>query len=202
MKKTKLILILLLIILAILTTTIKPLFLQDQLLQQIGTFGLVLLLFYDIKNHQQWSGFVGILLFSILHIIGARYVYSNVPYDKWFPYFFDMIASNERNHFDRLVHFGFGVLFFPFLMQLFSRWNLKSIGKTILISWLMLQTMSLMYELFEWNLTLMASSEDADTYNGQQGDGWDAQKDMALAMLGSTMMAFYYFLNAKIARKT
>ena len=41
------------------------------------------------------------------------------------------------------------------------------------------------------------SSEEADYYNGQQGDIWDAQKDMALAMIGSTIMAFLFTLNNK-----
>lgn len=201
MKTQKIILILILVLFAILTTAIKPLFPHDQLLQHIGTLGLIFWLIYDTKNNQQWSGFVGIMLFSVLHIIGARYVYSNVPYDQWFPFIFDPIATSERNHFDRFVHFSFGVLFFPFLMNWISNWGLKNILKTIFITWLIIQSMSLIYELFEWNLTLMASPEDADTYNGQQGDLWDAQKDMALAMLGSTIMAFYYYVTYKFFKK-
>jgi len=55
--------------------------------------------------------------------------------------------------------------------------------------------MSLIYELLEWNLTLMASPEDAETYNGQQGDLWDAQKDMALALLGSTFVGLIYLFS-------
>lgn len=50
----------------------------------------------------------------------------------------------------------------------------------------------LLYELFEWLLTIVMTSEQADSYNGQQGDMWDAQKDMAWALLGSTIMALYY----------
>ena len=38
------------------------------------------------------------------------------------------------------------------------------------------------------------SPEQADNYNGQQGDQWDAQKDMLLAMIGSTLMAVYYLV--------
>ena len=58
----------------------------------------------------------------------------------------------------------------------------------------MIQTGSMVYELFEWLLTVVMTSEEADYYNGQQGDIWDAQKDMALAMLGSTIMLLFYFL--------
>lgn len=60
------------------------------------------------------------------------------------------------------------------------------------MAWLFIQTGSMIYELFEWLLTVVMTSEEADYYNGQQGDMWDAQKDMALAMLGSTIMAILY----------
>ena len=45
------------------------------------------------------------------------------------------------------------------------------------------------------------TSEEADYYNGQQGDMWDAQKDMALAMLGSTIMLVYYLGKYKLLIK-
>jgi putative membrane protein len=46
---------------------------------------------------------------------------------------------------------------------------------------------SLLYELFEWVLALVLSPQSAEAYNGQQGDMFDAQKDMALAMLGGIL---------------
>ena len=65
----------------------------------------------------------------------------------------------------------------------------------------MIQTGSMIYELFEWTLTIVMTSEEADYYNGQQGDMWDAQKDMALAMLGSTIMLVYYLGKYKLLIK-
>lgn len=50
----------------------------------------------------------------------------------------------------------------------------------------------MVYKLFEWLLTIVMSPEQADNYNALQGDAWDAQKDMALAMLGFTIMALCY----------
>ena len=64
------------------------------------------------------------------------------------------------------------------------------------MAWLMIQTGSMIYELFEWLLTIVMSSDAADSYNGQQGDMWDAQKDMALALLGSTTMLLFYMLHS------
>jgi putative membrane protein len=71
----------------------------------------------------------------------------------------------------------------------------------VLMTWLMIQTGSMIYELFEWTLTIVMTSEEADYYNGQQGDMWDAQKDMALAMLGSTIMLVYYLGKYKLLIK-
>lgn len=52
---------------------------------------------------------------------------------------------------------------------------------------------SMIYELFEWSLTIIMSPQSAENYNGQQGDMWDAQKDMALALLGSIISSILYF---------
>ena len=65
------------------------------------------------------------------------------------------------------------------------------------MAWLFVQTGSMIYELFEWLLTVVMTSEEADYYNGQQGDIWDAQKDMALAMLGSSVMALLYIVGKR-----
>ena len=46
---------------------------------------------------------------------------------------------------------------------------------------------SLLYELFEWGLTMVLSPEDAGAYNGEQGDIWDAHRDMSFALLGSCL---------------
>ena len=69
------------------------------------------------------------------------------------------------------------------------------------MSWLIIQTGSMVYELFEWLLTIVMSPEQADNYNGQQGDIWDAQKDMVLAMMGSTLLAVYYFVKDMFQRE-
>ena len=71
----------------------------------------------------------------------------------------------------------------------------------LLLAWLTIQTFSLLYEVFEWMLTLFISGEGATDYNGQQGDIWDAQKDMALAMLGSTLMTIVYFYKVSLKKK-
>ena len=179
-------------------TFINPVYPREQFLQHAGTVLLLIPLVVDVvKDRMPTSAFVGILLFAILHVIGARYIYSNVPYKEWSVSLGIVDADffqDTRNHYDRFVHFCFGVLLFPYLQYACKRWfNLKTL-QAVFMAWLIIQTGSMVYELFEWLLTIVMSPEQADNYNGQQGDIWDAQKDMVLAMLGSTLMAVYYFV--------
>ena len=183
-------------------TYINPVFPREQFLQQAGTVLLVAFLLCDLRK--RWfsnMAFLGIALFLILHLVGARYIYSYVPYQEWLQCLGDWDwLHTSRNHYDRLVHLLFGVLLFPALVE-FSQHRVTSRQvMAVLVAWLMIQAGSLIYELFEWALTLVLSPEDAEGYNGQQGDLWDAHKDMALAMLGSTIAAVFYIINSILKR--
>lgn len=200
MNKTKFVFIIFFVVFTVITF-INPVYPHEQLLQHAGTVLLFIPLIVDtVKDKMPMSAFLGILLFAILHVIGARYIYSYVPYKEWSVSLGIVDADffqDPRNHYDRFVHFSFGVLLFPYLQYACKRWfNLKTIP-AVFMAWLIIQTGSMVYELFEWLLTIVLSPEQADNYNGQQGDIWDAQKDMVLAMLGSTMMAFFYICKKK-----
>ena len=197
--KTKLALVLLVAI-ATIITCINPIYPHEQLLQHIGTVLLFIPLITDVfKKAMPISAFVGLVCFTILHVIGARYIYSYVPY-KEFAVSLGIVDSgffqDPRNHYDRLVHFSFGVLLFPYLVFVCKKCFKQQRFITVFMAWLMIQTGSMIYELFEWLLTIVVSSDAADSYNGQQGDMWDAQKDMALALLGSTAMLLFYMLRS------
>ena len=186
-------------------------------LQHLGTVVLLLPLALELK-HQRMSvtACVGLFLFTCVHIVGARYLYSNVPYDEWAKDYLnlDIDIKGEYeikavgtgvihgNKFDRMVHFSFGLLLFPFLYQLTKRLlkDLKPVY-ALLFAWLAIQSASMIYELFEWFLSLVLSPENAENYNGQQGDMWDAQKDMALALAGSTISALWIFFAGKMWRR-
>lgn len=172
-------------------------------LQHIGTLLLLIPLSYDsIKNRLPLSAYIGLTCFTVLHIIGARYIYSYVPYKEWFVALGGSadFFQDSRNHFDRLVHFSFGVLIFPFLLHVTRKWVGQKPLAAILNVWLFIQTFSMIYELFEWQISVWC--EGGDAYNGQQGDIWDAQKDMALAMIGSTIMAIFYAISACVAKRS
>ena len=63
--------------------------------------------------------------------------------------------------------------------------------EALLVAFLSIQAFSMFYELFEWGIAVSLSEGMAESYNGQQGDIWDAHKDMGLAMLGS-MIAWIF----------
>jgi len=130
-----------------------------------------------------------IWLFLLLHTLGARWIYSYVPYDDWARavsgHDISSLLRTNRNGYDRLVHFAFGALLTLPIAEgarrhggLPWRWSLAFAFAAIGLG-------SALYEIFEWLLTIMAAGETADYYNGQQGDVWDAQKDMAAAQVGS-----------------
>lgn len=66
-----------------------------------------------------------IFLFMALHEIGAHYTYAKVPYDAWwqevFGYSLNQVFGFERNHFDRLVHFSYGLLLAYPIREVFIR---------------------------------------------------------------------------------
>ncbi|WP_285709337.1 DUF2238 domain-containing protein [Erythrobacter oryzae] len=125
-----------------------------------------------------------IAAFVLLHLVAARWSYSFVPYDAWVP-----ALATERNHFDRLVHFAFGALAMAPMVESGVRyWGLSSRMALVFAITFVLAVGGL-YEIFEWSLTLALAPEDAGAYNGEQGDMFDAQKDMALAGLGAVLVA-------------
>lgn len=132
-----------------------------------------------------------VLLFMTLHMLGARYLYSYVPYDDWSYWLMGQSISSRfgftRNHYDRLVHFAYGLLLVSPAREVLSR-QLKPTGRGA--DWLALEFIlatSAVYEIAEWLVAVTLAPDWADHYNGQQGDVWDAQKDMALAALGAAV---------------
>lgn len=127
--------------------------------------------------------------FVLLHLFAARWTYSNVPYDEWGRALtgvsIDAVFGFRRNMFDRLVHLASGLCFALPLVEIAMRH--AGLTRRLAIIAMILATLAIgaLYEIFEWSLTLGLSPEAADQYNGQQGDMFDAPKDMALALLGA-----------------
>ena len=146
-----------------------------------------------------------IFAFMCLHAIGAHYTYSEVPYDAaWKALTGSTLNSQlglERNHFDRLVHFSYGLLLAYPLRELFLRVSeVRGFWGYFLPLDFTLAT-SALFELFEWAAASVFGGELGVAYLGSQGDIWDAQKDMALAGTGAMVtMCITAALNVRYQR--
>lgn len=132
-----------------------------------------------------------IFLFYCLHETGAHWTYSKVPYDDWWQSLTGVTLSSqlgfERNHFDRLVHFCYGLLIAYPIREIFLRVaDVRGFWGYFLPLDFTMST-SAFYELLEWATAAVVGSTASNDYLGSQGDVWDAQKDMALASLGALL---------------
>jgi putative membrane protein len=173
---------------------IKPHWPNEQALQSTLTIaGLISLVWYSKSYGMKNFDFALICFFMAVHCVAARWLYSYVPYDDWFKASIDWSPQAafgfERNHFDRLIHFLYGVCFIPALTHFIRRNYQTTAGIAIVIGVMLVMCTSLAYEWFEWAIALTLSPTQAEAYNGQQGDIWDAHIDMLLATLGACLMA-------------
>jgi putative membrane protein len=145
-----------------------------------------------------------IVTFLVLHVIGARYLYSYVPYDDWAHAVAGVRVSElfgfTRNHYDRFVHFCFGLLLIQPLWRLFEDHLGLGRGWPAIVSLAVIMGASASYEIVEWSVAMTFAPDWADAYNGQQGDPWDAQRDMALAGLGALISIGVMWISRRGAR--
>ena len=142
-----------------------------------------------------------IFLFSCLHLVGAHYSYAETPYDDWVRALFGTALGGERNHYDRLVHFSYGLLLAYPARELFLRVaDVRGFWGYFLPLDVVMST-SLLYELLEWLASVVFTGGPSRSYLGDQGDVWDAQKDMALATLGALIaMSVTALVNLRLRR--
>ena len=186
------------VILVMILASIDPLNWSDYLLHQAGTLLFLLMMLGAYRYwHISSKAYVLATVFLLIHIIGARYLYSYVPYDDWTQQLFNIKLTTlfgwQRNMYDRLVHFSYGLLLFSAMFESL-RYILKiqSLKQLIALTLMLNMSTSMLYELIEWGIATTLSPEAAEAYNGQQGDVWDAHKDMALALLGGIIGALVY----------
>lgn len=122
--------------------------------------------------------------FALILMIGGHWTYAEVPIGNWVRDAFNL----SRNHYDRFGHFFQGVIPAMFARELLLRTSPLRRGKWLFFTCIsMALAISAAYELFEWQYAVMTGGEQADNLLGSQGDIWDAQKDMGLALLGGTL---------------
>jgi putative membrane protein len=160
--------------------------LVNWLLENTLTLSLVIFLasFYNIFRFSDTS-YTLIFLFLLLHVYGSQYQYPENPIGEWLK----ENHNHSRNHYDRFVHFGFGLLLsYPLYEVSAYGLRLRNFLSHLLPLSLVL-SLSAVYELLEWIVAdlVYEGDEQGMAYLGMQGDIWDAQKDIGLALLGSAI---------------
>jgi putative membrane protein len=176
---------------------IKPLDFHDWLLENaLVVLGLGLLVWTYKSFPLSRVSYTCIFIFMMLHTLGSHYTYAEVPYAEWFPIF-----EGGRNHFDRLVHFLYGLLLAYPIREMFLRiGNVRGFWGYFLPLDLTMST-SMLYELIEWGAAELVGGELGAAYLGTQGDVWDAHKDMGLAAVGALVaMTLTALVNRRMQR--
>ncbi|HVF88028.1 MAG TPA: DUF2238 domain-containing protein [Pyrinomonadaceae bacterium] len=122
-----------------------------------------------------------VLIHALILILGAHYSYARVPFGFWLQDVFDL----SRNPYDRIGHFAQG--FFPAIIVrevLLRCTPLRRGGWLFFLVVSVCLAVSAFYEFVEWWAAL-AGGESAEAFLGTQGDVWDTQWDMFMALLGA-----------------
>ena len=146
-----------------------------------------------------------IFLFLSVHEIGAHYTYSLVPYDEACQRFLGFSLNEafgfERNHFDRAIHFTYGLLLAYPMREFYVRIvDARGVWGYVLPLGFIMWT-SMLYELIEWAAAVTFGGDLGMQYLGTQGDVWDAHWDMMLASVGALIaMGVTLAVNASLQR--
>jgi len=122
-----------------------------------------------------------LFLHAVILVVGGHYTYARVPAGFWVQDALDL----ARNPYDRLGHFAQG-----FVPAILSREILLRTSPLVRGGWLAFLVVSVclavsaFYELVEWWAALLVG-EAAESFLGTQGDVWDTQWDMFLALVGA-----------------
>ena len=176
---------------------IGPVDRSDWILENVLVIlGIGLLVFTYKSFPLSRASYTCIFVFLLFHTLGSHYTYAKVPYQEWFPIF-----EGGRNHFDRLVHFLYGLLLAYPIREMFLRiGNVRGFWGYFLPLDLTMST-SMIYELIEWATAEVFGGDLGVAYLGTQGDIWDAHKDMALASLGALIaMTITALVNRRMQR--
>ena len=163
---------------------ITPKYRSDWLLENLLVFAFAGLL---VVTHRRFVfsnfSYALIALFLAVHAIGAHSTYSETPIG----YFLQRVFGLSRNPYDRLVHFGYGLLLSYPMREIALRTLRAKRLWAFLIPLFVMLAFSGGYEIIESWVARMVSPELGTAYLGTQGDEWDAQKDMSLALFGSLL---------------
>lgn len=148
--------------------------------------------------------YVGCFLHISILIYGGYYTYALTPLGNWARDTFYL----SRNHYDRVGHLALGVFPVFVIREVFLRVTpLRRGGWFTFILLSVVLAIAAFWELLEWWTTLIVASDVGTAFLGSQGDQWDAQWDMLLALVGAaialpTLSKFHDRSMARVAMTT
>ncbi|MFL9813953.1 DUF2238 domain-containing protein [Stutzerimonas sp. VN223-3] len=184
---------------------IAPFNRHDWLLENLLVLALVAALLFGHKHYlPSRSAATLIFLYLCVHQLGAHYTYANVPYDAWWQTLTGESLNDqmgwERNQFDRLAHFSYGLLLAYPIREVLIRLGLRPGFWSLVLPVDIVLSTSAVYELIEWFGAEMLGGGLGRTFLATQNDRWDPQKDMALATAGAIVAMIVTALVVKTQR--
>lgn len=122
-----------------------------------------------------------IAMHMMILCVGGHYTYAEVPLFDWIKETFGL----ARNHYDRVGHFAQG--FVPAILAreiLIRKGVVRSRGWLFFVVVCICLAISASYEFIEWGTALVAGGK-SEAFLGTQGDPWDTQNDMWMALMGA-----------------
>ena len=144
------------------------------------------ILIFTYKKFQFSSlSYTLMFIFLVLQTIGSHYSYAEVPF----------IFEATRNHYDRVIHFLFGLIFyFPTYEIITKKLKIKGIWAYV-FTFSIIASLKGIYEIIEWGYVVFTGNSAAGiSFLGAQGDIWDAQKDMGLGIIGAILSGIWIWL--------
>lgn len=135
---------------------------------------------------------------AIILVVGGHYTYAEVPLFNWIRDAFHL----SRNHYDRVGHFAQGFVPAMIAREFLLRRSPLEPGK--LLAYIIVSiclAISAAYELLEFGVSVLTGSA-GDAFLGTQGDVWDTQKDMLMALIGSitALLTLSHWHDRQLAR--
>jgi putative membrane protein len=167
---------------ALIASGIAP---QDRVTWYLEAAPVPIVAFLLVATHERFPfttlAYVLICVHGLILMVGAAYTYAQVPAGHWVEEWLGL----ERNPYDRLGHFAQGFVPAIVAREILIRTFRLAPGKFLFfITVCICLAVSAFYELIEW-WTALALGQGAEHFLGTQGDEWDTQWDMFLALVGA-----------------
>jgi len=157
-----------------------------------------LLILFGPRLRISWPAYTCIAVFLLFQEIGAHYSYWNVPFftQLW------QLLGTSRDHYDRVVHFIFGITIGYAILEQLER-RCRHWGRAALWTIAAILAASLIFEVGEYTFAQLVAPESAAVYLGLQGDIYDPVKDTLCAVGGAivTIIAVDVWRRFRSARR-